>query len=722
MTWRIVGMVWLVVVWGLGGGARAAEVGKSRPAEAKKVVEKKVAVIRQSPVRLLPKCDRPCMDKLQAEQLEAQVIDANGVVHEASVEALDGEQIVVSYPASVVSPRTALITNPQDQKTAAFPISGEGQNIRRRAMIRGDFTEASTSCASGTSGFVNAVDGASADLGEIVFSDRVVNITFDAPVTFQPYTLFFRCGSENFSFPYVVYEGDVTRTHIFIDPGLKQFCSSTCTLPPEIQLQPAEQGAKAKAVWMTPSRIAVEVTGAITYVPQAIVAKSTDKQVVARRSLGVVLDSRKTNVSFTVIDSETAKRNFFKRISNNYHVINLELHNPTNKKLQLNKSALWFDVDYAEGIDLFSNNPKLKSDGKRFLFGIDHTQRHTPHTFTQVLASFDAQTGKEKTIFDGIEVAGAIMTGLVTTVDSENFSTAVRLLTGILIPGVRNAVMNPEEINRKRANMIAQGLQNIVQIPPRSSISTVVFLPRKGILALMDTSDSASTTMVPVIITLIRDVHMDLEVVAEVTEELVAPGIVRSGYTMDQVLQALGGKFISQTDTSGRTSWSFPEGPVKRVVFGKDDTVSDFEPRPIAERLVAGTTKLADVKSWLGESSSLRKATDGGFIWLAAPEVHRDLRFDDSGTLMAEYQEAYRKLKPYEGRSREEFVPAITEAALSDDRKAAIEQKLQEAGNPIFLPSPDIVDEVWEVTWGDGKDPNVKSITVLGGRKLEIQE
>src|SRR6267143_5612755 len=62
--------------------------------------------------------------------------------------------------------------------------------------------------------------------------------------------------------------------------------------------------------------------------------------------------------------------------------------------------------------------------------------------------------------------------------------------------------------------LVAQTLQQIIEVQPQGSASTIVLLPRTGILAFSD-------AQIPVIIQRVIDVHLETEVVTEVTARAV---------------------------------------------------------------------------------------------------------------------------------------------------------------------------------------------------------
>src|SRR5207248_11281199 len=107
--------------------------------------------------------------------------------------------------------------------------------------------------------------------------------------------------------------------------------------------------------------------------------------------------------------------------------------------------------------------------------------------------------------------------------------TVGNMLAATLVPRLKTLLMNGEREKRHRSNLVERTFQDVVQVGPRSSQDTAVLLPRYRILGNNDRR----------VITAIRDVHVDLEVVSDVLDEIIAKGEVKSGGTEAQVIQAL---------------------------------------------------------------------------------------------------------------------------------------------------------------------------------------
>ncbi len=359
---------------------------------------------------------------------------------------------------------------------------------------------------------------------------------------------------------------------------------------------------------MAANLIVSHLLAPVGYTPDFVVVSKkgrTECNFIARRTTSPPINDKTVNISFTLIDTETVRRNFGDRIASNYHVATIEVHNPTAKKLQLTKSSIWFNVDYVEAVnskpakkaweilgftsELNSNEIFIPQDGRVFRYGIDHTQKQFPHTFTQILAAFDATNSAKNAKTARAELLGSFLSSVAISVNDTNYGIATHLIAGLIIPGIKAIALNPEEENRKRSNLVNQALQNNLQISPSGTASTIVFLPRKGILAFVDrgevssskdttlaenkpksqlkhsvnilpkmqrpnlggtkntwkketflADESVSRRLVPVVIKKVLEVKWDPEVISELNSEPVTKNFAKAGMTKDQVRSALG--------------------------------------------------------------------------------------------------------------------------------------------------------------------------------------
>jgi len=593
-----------------------------------------------------------------------------------------------------------------------------------RVAVRGDFRlDDKGSVVSDCKGYLSDSQLNSVNVTVVPpVNERTVVIQYVASSDFVPDTLTLQCyKGGTITVPFTVFRGVHQLVTSFTSDSIDQtFCGGECKDVAEtnvtLTLIPADSDATVKLLRLTNGRIWVKLTVPPDYAPQALtVYNSVTKQTVyAKRMLGPVVDSHQPFVTYTIMDSETEKRDFGRRISLNYFAINVQVHNPTTQKIQLNKARIWFDCDYAEihKQDLTKNDVKYRLvDGKpkKYLFGIDHVQRHFPHTLLQVLGAFDAQTGKEKVIFDGADLTASILSALTGVFDTPEYAVATNIFSGIAVPGFRKIIMNPDAINQKRASLMAQALDTVVQVPSKGAASTLLFLPRKGILGWMDTTGQEE--QVPVIIDTIRDIHFEPEVVIDVAASQVQ--VITVGMTEDQVKSALGDP-ATRTEQNGTVTYTYSAGPYKQVTFKKDGTgtvrVVSFEERSATEQLTEGKTTIADAEQLLGQSRvDLRDAVDGGKIWVDPPVVGADLRFGKDNVLLKKsYHHASGVLEQMTGQGLDVIVNKAKDLALTDDVKKAIDTTYpKEFSNGVLrIPSPDFAGTFIKLSCEAGQTDN----------------
>jgi hypothetical protein len=357
---------------------------------------------------------------------------------------------------------------------------------------------------------------------------------------------------------------------------------------------------------------------------------------------------------------------------------------------------------------------------------------------------------------------GAILSGVATSESgAASLNIATHLLTGVLIPGVKAIMLSPDNENRKRSNLVNQGLQNFVPIPPFGSASTLVFLPRKNLLAVVDrdkpltendtrpkflencTGDAPSSEetknlighppgvdwpivcdkkpfggakseveiiepnsthqLVPVIIKKVLEVQWDPEVISEVNAETVVKGVLKLGMTKEQVRQALGEPDTVTSATDKTSCFLYQEGhSAKSVLIPQGFPIHGYRGRMQSKLLQLRPLTIRTIL--LGEGFSIpiekRELVDGSFVWFNAPQVQANLRFDSKGNLSdPDYKEKFDQLNVRKGKGKKEFDQAIEAASLNDDTKKMIKQAAQDKKNPAMYPSPDLKDEHLTVTF-----------------------
>ncbi len=205
--------------------------------------------------------------------------------------------------------------------------------------------------------------------------------------------------------------------------------------------------------------------------------------------------------AFSIQDSESTRLNFGRRIANRYLALDIVVNNPSARKIQLDKSALWFEADY-------------ETVGKRgqpkqvLVFGQDHNLAQFAESFQAVLGTFDSIAGGRQQAYQLLDLGVALLAGLSSggVLKSAQAKGAVGLITGLVLPRAQAIYWNPEVEKAKRTNLVLQSADRFLQVPPHSSVQTKVFLPRQAILGL---------NRLPVRIAQVRQIHIELEAVGE---------------------------------------------------------------------------------------------------------------------------------------------------------------------------------------------------------------
>jgi hypothetical protein len=534
-------------------------------------------------------------------------------------------------------------------------------------------------------GYIQNADGSETrPLSIYDMSDYSATLEYEASDKFKPASYLVSYSStdghpRSQAFPFSLVEPQVESTQNFTGSDLTIVDSGACGDPNDpktlvvVRPSPAESSVTIERIALAQGILIARVIAPSAYVPSFVVVSVGPNKVcqglIARRSTSPPVDERTPNISFTLVDQETIRRDFGTRMKENYLVAMVEVHNPTAKKLQLNKSALWFDVDYVEaydekrpfflkrwvglGSDLDANKVFIPRDAHVFRYGIDHTQRHYPHNFGQILGAFDATASFKNKEAQGFELVGAILSGIASVAASENLNTSTHLVAGLLIPGVKSILLNPDDENRKRSNLVTQGLQNYVQIPPSGTASTLVFLPRKGMLAVIDRGEKplvprssatknfdvgcngvkpgdfkvedlkqtpnpfpgmdrpaicdqkpfggassetriiepdAAHRLVPVVLKKVLEVQWDPEVISEVNEEVVALGVLKPGMTKEQVRQCCGEPENVATASDKTSCFLYQEGKYSKVCFDAAGLSSTWTALSMAQQVTAAGT------------------------------------------------------------------------------------------------------------------------------------
>jgi hypothetical protein len=401
----------------------------------------------------------------------------------------------------------------------------------------------------------------------------------------------------------------------------------------------------ATLVSMSGNLLFTRITSSGGVLPEVLLVHSAGGQqtVLARRLTTATTDQSLISVGMTIMDQETVHRNYGPNIAGHYIAVQLNVTNRTAKKLQFNKSAVWFDVDYKEthgprvnsGYDYLSKasidaiparvyNPPFVETGDYsrnnyygihtkkthdplhfYRFGIEQNSRVYPDSYMSILGAFDFANEKANRLFDYVQLFGGALTtiatgGSVAQVHNSAFRDAATILTGVFLPGFRTTTLDVAGTDRLRANLVQQTLQETVPVPPNGFTSTIVLLPRDGILDIAGYSKA-------VVIDRILEAHIDPDVLNGVKDPPVAANHVELNYTKDQVRQALGDAPNVATDASGVSVFTYSQGPYLTVTFDKMGKVTAFSPRSLTDQLTGAQT-LSEARAILMANSASSKS------------------------------------------------------------------------------------------------------------------
>jgi hypothetical protein len=594
------------------------------------------------------------------------------------------------------------------------------------------------------------------------------DISYSAPPTFKPAYLVLDTINRSYRFAYTPAPPLKTSDLNYESDEMEKVCAPDCDNPPPLSLHSLTDGRELSCVAMKGNLIVARVTAPLGQEPSAITVSNngTHTSIIARRTIKPGGDVTMLNVSMSIMDQVTAQRNYGNRIAKRYIAVTLDVYNPTQKKVQFNKSAMYFDVDYVEareqgaswagffhGLGEVSTlglyqpsvyNPPFvagakKDDSKPRLarFGLEQNVRQAPENYLSVLGSFDYTTTKTDNDLKALELIGSVLTNIATGGIIADASGAFRagstVFASTFLPGVRGLVLDTSFINRLRSNLIVQTLQDTIQVTAKGSATTIVLLPRTGILAFTD-------AQVPVMIKRVIDVHLVEEVVSEVNETSAKKNECTVGNTKDQIRQALGEESGVATNSDGTSSFSFATGPVATVNFDKNGiTTSCSKPRTPTEQMDLAKT-LVEAKQTLtdlGLNATLIALTDSSTVIVDIPGVSKTYHFDPKGniTVPPDYNFLFKQIttegnNPGETQTKFESFLEEKAAILSSTRSSDIKTKTKaesaaKAGASVTYESPDIQNGTITVTFknsGTGKSATVvvDKITFQGDQPKNI--
>jgi len=611
---------------------------------------------------------------------------------------------------------------------------------------------------------------------------NTADVSFSAPATFKPAFLVLDTANQSYRFAYTPapplntsnlnYESDELET--ICNPDSHDTSKTDCdnTKSGDLSLRSLTDGRELGYVAMKGNVLVARGTAPLGQEPYAItvVNQHTKNSTIARRTVKPGGDASILNVSMSIMDQVTAQRNYGNRIAKRYIAVTLDVYNPTQKKVQFNKSAMYFDVDYVEareghgggffqaigvvstlglyqpsvyippfvavaqkdanagksdetagGVDSAKKPAKNDSKPRVARFGLEQNVRQAPENYLSVLGSFDYTTTKTDDKLKALELLGSVLstiaTGGIVADASGAFRSGTTVFGSTFLPGVRSIVLDTSFINRLRSNLVAQTLQDTIQVTAKGSATTIVLLPRTGILAFTDAE-------IPVMIKRVIDVHLVEEVVSEVNETSAKKGECTVGNTKDQTRQALGEESGGATNPDGTSVFTFATGPVATVTFNKNGIVTNCStPRTATEQMDLAKT-LVEAKqtlTTLGLGSTQIQLTDSSTVIVDIPGVSKTYHFDAKGDLTSAYTFLFKVITAEgnnAGETQGKFESFLEEKAaiLSSTRSSDIKTQASKAANAkagasVTYGSPDIQNGTITVTFknsGTGK-----SITVV---------
>jgi hypothetical protein len=589
------------------------------------------------------------------------------------------------------------------------------------------------------------------------------DVAFSAPASFKPAYLVLDTANQSYRFAYAPappsntsdlnYESDELGTVCdqVEDPADRTKTIPDCdhTPPGRLSLNSLSKGKQPDYVAMQGNLIIARVTSPLGQEPNAITVTNslTKKSTVARRTVKPGGNNAVLDVSMSIMDQVTAQRNYGNRIAKRYVAVTLDVYNPTGKKVQFNKSAMYFDVDYVEAREAGASKAgffqaigvastlglyqasvykppfvagatKKDKTPRVARFGLEQNVRQAPENYLSVLGSFDYTTTKTDDDLKALELIGSVLTNIATGGIVADASGAFRagstIFASTFLPGVRGLVLDTSFINRLRSNLIAQTLQDTIQVSAKGSTTTVVLLPRTGILAFTD-------AQVSVMIKRVIDVHLVTEVISEATEPPVKKNECAKGNSKDQTRQALGEPSGVTTNPDGTSLFSFARGPVATVNFDKTGIVSSCSaPRTNEEQMDLDTTLLEAKQTLtdLGFNATLIPLTDGSTVIADIPGISNTYHFDAKGnitkppsytflfkTITAEGNQTGETQAKFESFLEDKAAP-LSATRSSDIKAQANKAGKAKAGASVTYGSPDIQNGTITVTFknsGTGK-------------------
>jgi len=643
--------------------------------------------------------------------------------------------VTISYTSPKDSPQPVLVYLGRDHADKPYliaPAKVKDTSMMRRLMLSGDFCQPKIEngvpvCTSkligddgkpsGTpqvTGYVYGADGSGYTPVTVhQLQSRNADIEYVADPTFRPswFALHNSATGANQTFAYLQATPSITTDAVYLATGLTELCknspptavtipSAACDTNPLPTLQPVMPSTNQSITLLSRQGdlLFTRVIGREGEQPETVTVQLNNRRTtIARLVTKPANDQSLLSISMTIMDQETVRRNFGAQIAEHYLAVNLDVANRSIKKLQFNKSAVWFDVDYRESsgkfkgtskrllpdltLDLvpanvylapFSTSNECRPFGSKttincqvYRYGIEQNERVYPDSYMSVLNSFDYATEKVDRILRYVELFGGVLNtiaggGYVAQVGNTAFRDSASILTGDFLPGFRAVTQDTPGNDRLRANLVNQTFQETVQLTPNGHASTIVLLPRDGILGLQGYQRI-------VVIDRILNVHIDPDVLNGVKDPPVPLNHVELTYTKDQVRQSLGEPPGVVTAADGTTVYTYSMGPYQTVAFSADGKVTSWAPRTINEQLAAAPT-LDAAKEILKDStmtSTVLTLLNKNSILVDIPGDTTILQYDGTGKhLGTDYTLLYSKIMALKSQSQAAFETAVGQMQL----------------------------------------------------------
>jgi hypothetical protein len=717
-------------------------------------------------------------------------LDGTEVGPVTGLSVIDDSQLTVTYSPKPGKdfPNKIYVGIDRADTPYAFNLSkGNDQLEIRRLPLSGDFCQPDekSNCASklfdqnnnpkpNLKGYVYGAGGVGyTQITVNNLQPHSVDVRYTADPSLHPLWVVLEAADVSLTFPYVQALPNLVLNAVYLVDDIENVCKTpkpepagttklcgTGHLPKSAALMPSD-ASSIETLSINEHRLFARVHTIGGELPQIIVVTAEDgKSTIGRRITSPGSDQSALEISPTIMDQETMRRNYGASLAQQYIAVKLSISNRTSKKLQFNKSAVYFDVDFIETPYKYKLNTRNKASNlsfdvveanvyappfsttfckdyssshdkkgierpcQLFRFDIDQSQRVRADSYMAVLGSFDYNTQRTDRLLHDVELFGSVLTaiatgGVVAQVHNTAFRDATTILTGIFLPGQRGIIMNNAEINRERANLVAQTFQETVQLPPNQLSETVMLLPREAILDVQGYSKG-------VVIDRILNVHIDPDVVNGAKDAPVPLGKVDTGYTRDQVRQALGEPPTVNTNADGTIVFAYNAGNYKSITFDKDGHVSGAPvERTITDQISSGSLieVMKSLKDHLYTATPLTLLNGNTILVdITVPGVSDVLQFDKDGKRLGNYTLLYDKIKVYEAAGGSK---ANLEKLLASLKLPKASETYPPAGKVLggdkkaTYAMPDVVGGTIDVTFATSalKDDAVIAKISFGGMK-----